>query len=130
MRDIASNIGTVQALAPAVQSATIKGETVDTTGFESCGFVINTGATAGSPAPSFTAKLQESDTTTDGDFTDVVAADLVGTLPDDLEESSVYKQSYIGHKKYVRVVVTKNSGTSIAAGAVAVLGHAQSRPVA
>ncbi|ABA04742.1 hypothetical protein Nwi_1624 [Nitrobacter winogradskyi Nb-255] len=130
MRDIASNIGTVQALAPAVQSATIKGETVDTAGFESCAFVINTGATAGSPAPSFTAKLQESDTTTDGDFTDVDATHLVGTLPDSLEESSTYKQSYIGHRKYARVVVTKNSGTSIAAGAVAVLGHARSRPVA
>jgi hypothetical protein len=130
MRDIASNIGTVQALAPAVQSATIKGSAIDTTGFESCAFVINTGATVGSPAPSFTAKLQESDTTTDGDFTDVVAGDLVGTLPASLAASSVYKQSYIGHKQYARVVVTKNSGTSIAAGAVAVLGHARTRPVA
>lgn len=130
MRDIASNIGTVLALAPAVQSATIKGATVDTAGFESCAFVINTGATAGSPAPSFTAKLQESDTDVDGDFTDVVSGNLVGSLPESLEGSSVYKQSYIGHKKYARVVVTKNSGTSIAAGAVAVLGHARTRPVA
>lgn len=129
MRDIASNIGTVQALAPAVQSATIKGTAIDTTGFGSCAFVVNTGATAGSPAPSFTAKVQESDTTTDGDFTDVVAGDLVGTLGS-LAASSVYKQSYIGHKQYARVVVTKNSGTSIAAGAVAVLGHAHTRPVA
>lgn len=130
MRDIASNIGTVLALAPAVQSATIKGLTVDTTGFGSVAFVLNTGATAGSPAPSFTAKVQESDTDVDGDFTDVVPAHLVGTLPDDLDASSVYKQSYIGHKQYVRIVVTKNSGTSIAAGAVAVLGNARSRPVA
>lgn len=130
MRDIASNIGTVLALAPAVQSATIKGVAVDTTGFESCAFVINTGATAGSPAPSFTAKLQESDTTTDGDFTDVEDGDLIGTLPGSLSASSAYKQSYIGHRQYVRVVVTKNSGTSIAAGAIAVLGHARTRPVA
>jgi hypothetical protein len=130
MRDIASNIGTVLALAPAVQAATIKGDTIDTTGFESAAFVINTGAVSpASPLPSFTAKLQESDTTTDGDFTDVAAADLVGTLPASLEASSVYKQSYIGHKQYVRVVVTKNSGTSVAAGAVAVLGHARTRPV-
>lgn len=128
MRDIASNIGTKLALAPAVQAATIKGETVDTTGFGSIAFVVNTGAIAGDG--DFTAKIQESDTTTDGDFTDVVPAHLVGNLPEALEASTVYKQSYIGHKQYVRVVLTKNSGTSIAAGAVAILGHANVRPVA
>lgn len=128
MRDIASNIGTKLALAPAVQSATIKGATVDTTGFGSVAIVVNTGAIAGDG--DFTAKLQESDTTTDGDFTDVVPAHLVGELPEALAATSVYKQSYIGHKQYVRVVLTKNSGTSIAAGAVAVLGHANLRPVA
>jgi hypothetical protein len=41
-----------------------------------------------------------------------------------------FKQGYLGHKRYVRLVVTKNSGTSIAAGAVVVLGHANKRPVA
>lgn len=128
MRDIASNIGTKLALAPAVQSATIKGETIDTTGFGSVAIVVNTGAIAGDG--DFTAKLQESDTTTDGDFTDVVPAHLVGELPEALAATSVYKQGYIGHKQYVRVVLTKNSGTSIAAGAVAVLGHANLRPVA
>lgn len=128
MRDIASNIGTKLALAPAVQTATVKGVAVDTTGFGSAAIVVNTGAIAGSG--NFTAKLQESDTTTDGDFTDVVAAHLVGDLPAELAASSVYKQSYIGHKQYVRVVLTLNSGTSIAAGAVAVLGHANVRPVA
>jgi hypothetical protein len=128
MRDIASNIGTVPALAPAVQTATVKGIAVDTTGFGSAAIVINTGAIAGSG--NFTAKLQESDTSTDGDFADVAASDLVGVLPTALEASSVYKQSYIGHKQFVRVVLTLNSGTSIAAGAVAVLGNASKRPVA
>lgn len=128
MRDIASNIGTVLALAPAVLTATTKGVAVDTTGFESLAFVINTGAIVSSG--NFTAKVQESDTTTDGDFTDVDSDNLVGDLPSVLVASSVAKQSYIGHKKYARVVLTLNSGTSIAAGAVAVLGHAHSRPVA
>lgn len=128
MRDIASNIGIVLALAPAVQTATVKGVAVDTAGFESCAFAVNTGAIAGSG--NFTAKVQESDTTTDGDFTDVDDGDLVGTLPTALAASTVYKQSYIGHKQYARVVLTLNSGTSIAAGAVAVLGQAHNRPVA
>jgi hypothetical protein len=128
MRDIASNIGTVLALAPAVQTATVKGVAVDTTGFGSAAIVINTGAIAGTG--NFTAKLQESDTTTDGDFADVAASDLVGELPEALAASSVYKQSYVGHKQYVRVVLTLNSGTSIAAGAIAILGNASKRPVA
>jgi hypothetical protein len=40
------------------------------------------------------------------------------------------KVGYAGFKRYLRVVVTKNSGTSIAAGAVLVKGHAAQRPVA
>lgn len=128
MRDIASNIGAVLALSPAVQAATIKGNAIDLLGFNSAAIVVNTGAIVS--AGDYTAKVQESDTTTDGDFTDVVAGDLVGTLPASLTADGSFKQSYIGHKRYVRVVVTKNSGTSIAAGAVAVLGHARSRPVA
>lgn len=128
MRDLASNIGAVLALSPAVQAATIKGNTIDTNGFESVALIINTGAIAS--AGDFTAKVQESDTTTDGDFTDVAAGDLVGTLPATLTADGSFKQSYIGHKRYVRLVATKNGGTSIAAGAVAVLGGAHQRPVA
>lgn len=128
MRDLASNIGAVLALSPAVQAATIKGNTIDTNGFESVAFIITTGAIAS--AGDFTAKVQESDTTTDGDFTDAVVGDLVGTLPATLTADGSFKQSYIGHKRYVRLVATKNGGTSIAAGAVAVLGCAHRRPVA
>lgn len=128
MRDIASNVGVKNALSPAVQAVTIKGNAIDTNGFDAVAFVVNTGAIAS--AGDFTAKVQESDTTTDGDFTDVVAADLVGTLPASLTADGTFKQSYIGHKRYSRVVLTKNGGTSIAAGAVAVLGHARNQPVA
>lgn len=127
MRDIASNIGVKNALSPAVQAATIKGNTIDLSGFESAAFIVNTGAIAS--AGDFTAKVQESDTTTDGDFTDAVVGDLIGALPASLTADGSFKQSYIGHKRYVRVVLTKNGGTSIAAGAVAVLGHARNRPV-
>lgn len=128
MRDLASNIGVFLALAPAVQAATIKGNNIDLRDFDSAAIVINTGAVAGSG--DYTAKIQESDTTTDGDFTDAVAADLVGTLPASLTENGSFKQSYVGRKRYIRVVVTKNSGTSVAAGAVAVLGRPHRSPVA
>nr|WP_299500416.1 hypothetical protein [uncultured Rhizobium sp.] len=128
MRDIAHNLGVVQALVPQVLAATDTSAAIDLLGFNSAMVVINTGAIVSSG--NFTAKLQESDTTTSGDFTDVAAADLIGTLPAVLLASSVAKQSYIGNKRYLRLVTTKNSGTSIAAGAVIIKGDAASKPVA
>lgn len=128
MRDLSHNLGVVQALIPQVLAATDTSAAIDLNGFNSAMVVINTGAIVSSG--NFTAKLQESDTTTSGDFTDVAAADLIGTLPSVLLASSVAKQSYIGNKRYLRLVTTKNSGTSIAAGAVIIKGHAASKPVA
>lgn len=127
MRDIAPNIGLVQAVAPAVLSATNTSAAIDLLGFESAVAVINTGAIVS--AGDFTAKLQESDTTTSGDFADVAAEHLVGTLPDTLEASSVVKLGYIGNKRYIRTVLTKNGGTSLAAGVVIVKGHPADKPV-
>lgn len=128
MRDLKNNIGVVAALAPAVQAATVNGAAVDLAGFGSAVAVVNTGAIAG--AGDFTAKLQESDTTTSGDFTDVVPGDLIGAFPAALSADSVVRVGYGGTKRYVRVVLTKNGGTSIAAGAVVVKGHPSIVPVA
>ncbi len=128
MRDLVHNIGVVQALGPAVLSATATGAALDLKGFGSAAVVVNTGAIVGSG--DFTAKLQESDTTTSGDFTDVAASAMQGSFPASLAADSVVKVGYAGFKRYVRLVVTKNSGTSIAAGAVLVKGDAAQRPVA
>lgn len=128
MRDFASNIGPVQAVAPQVLTANSTSSAIDLNGFAGAALIVNTGAIAGSG--DFTAKLQESDTTTSGDFTDVAAAHLVGTFPASLEADSVVKVGYIGHKRYLRAVVTRNSGTSIAAGAVLVKGSPLDLPVA
>lgn len=127
MRDIASNIKVIMALPPAVQSATVNGVAVDTKGFGSCAFVLNTGAIAGSG--DFGAKLQESDASGSG-YTDVAPGDLTGSFEASAAADATDKVSYIGHKRYVRLVLTKASGTSIAAGAVAILGHAAERPIA
>ncbi len=127
MRDFAHNIAAVQVVVPAVLSATDTSAAIDLKGYDGAVLIINTGAIASSG--NFTPKLQESDTTTSDDFTDVVAANLIGTFPSALEASTVYKVGYIGNKRYVRTVLTKNSGTSIAAGAVIIKGYAQERPV-
>ena len=118
MRDLSSNIGVVQVVAPAVLSATNTSDPVDLLGLNGAAIVVNTGAIVSSG--DFTPKVQHSDTTTSGDFADVAAADLVGTFPASLEANSVAKVSYIGTKRYLRTVLTKNGGTSIAGGVVMV----------
>jgi len=128
MRDLFSNIGAELALAPAVQSAAVQGPAIDTNGFDSVAFTLNTGAIAG--AGDFGVKVQESDTTTGGDFTDADAGVVKSNAPATLEASSSYKLGYTGHKRYVRLALTKAGGTSIAAGATAILGNAAERPVA
>lgn len=128
MRDIVHNLKIVQAIAPAVLAATATGAAIDLKGVESIAFVINSGAIVG--AGDFEAKIQESDTTTAGDFADVPAAYVLGELPETLAADSVAKVGYRGHRRYVRLVLTKNGGTSIAAGAVAVMGGVHDRPVA
>ncbi|MFG1342119.1 hypothetical protein [Xanthobacter autotrophicus] len=128
MRDLKNNLGVVLAISPAVLAATTTGAALDLIGFNSAMLVVSTGAIVG--AGDFTVKLQESDTTTSGDFTDVAAADLHGAFPASLAADSVVKVGYRGFKRYVRAVITKNGGTSIAAGSVLLKGDAVARPVA
>ena len=128
MRDLYSNIDVRPAINPAVQSAAADGTAIDLLGFNRVAFSVNTGAIVSSG--DFGIKLQESDTTTGGDFTDV-DADFVDTnAPATLAATSAYKLGYRGHKRYVRLALTKAGGTSIALGAVAVLGDPADAPVA
>jgi len=127
MRDLYSNIGVVPALVPAVKSAAGEGPTIDTHGFNRVAFAVTTGAIAGDG--DFGVKVQESDLSGSG-FADADASVVDTNAPATLDADSAYKLGYRGHKRYVRLALTKAGGTSIAAGAVAVLGDAQKRPVA
>lgn len=127
MRDLAQNIGAVPALVPAVQSANANGLAVDTKGFNRVAFVVTTGAIAS--AGDFSAKLQESDASGSG-YADVAAGQFTTNAPATLAADSAYRLGYLGDKRYVRVVLTKAGGTSIAAGVVAILGDPQHAPVA
>jgi hypothetical protein len=74
---------------------------------------INAGV-SGAAAFAFTPKIQESDTTTDGDFTDVT---LSGTLPVTASTTSAKSFKYFflktaGLKKYFRVVLTAAGTTT------------------
>lgn len=126
MRDISHNIGAVNALSPAVQAASVNGNAIDTKDFNSLAFIVNTGAIAS--AGDFSAKLQESDVSGSG-YTDVAAGQFDSNAPATLAADATYKLGYRGNKRWARVVLTKAGGTSIAAGAMAILGHPAKAPV-
>src|SRR5690606_19347743 len=111
MKDGISGLGLVASLVPAVVTATTKGSHADLQGFNSAALIINTGAIAGDGL--FVIAIQESDTPTDDDFTDVNATNLLGILPAALEAATVYAQGYKGNNRYIRAVITKTSGTSV-----------------
>lgn len=108
MRDLASNISPALALAPAVQAASIDGIAIDLKGCNAVAFLLNTGAIASAGA--FSAKIQESDTTTGGDFTDAPATVVTSNAPATLLADSAYKLSYTGFKRYARIVLNHSSG--------------------
>lgn len=123
MRDIYHHLAAVAAVPSGSKADAVNGSAIDLKGFDSALVVVNTGTISGDGDFSF--KLQESDTTTGGDFADVDAADVLGEAPATLAANSAYRLGYIGskRKRYIRVAITKEGGTSIQLGAVAILGH-------
>lgn len=126
LKDIHSTIKAVSAIAPAVKTVAGDGISVDSKGFASLEFVITTGAVAGDG--DFGIAVQES--ANGVDWSAVTADNLLGTIPATLAANSAYRVGVVSGKRYYRANVTKASGTSIAAGAVAILGHPTLAPVA
>lgn len=122
MSDLKNNIAAVLALPPAVHAATkADAPIIDLQGAGSATVIVNTGAIAG--AGDYTVSLRHGDAS---DLSDAAAAsgdDLLGAFPATLAADTAYAVGYRGGKRYVRVVITKNSGTSIAAGAALVKSH-------
>lgn len=121
IHDLASNVSVALALAPEVHAATkADAPIIDLQGCAAAAVVINTGAIV--TGGDFTISLRHGDAS---DLTGDAAAtadDLIGEFPASLAAASSYCVGYRGGKRYVRVVITKNAGTSIAAGAVVVKG--------
>lgn len=115
------------SIVPAVQSATATGTGVDLQGYDSAEVVVNFGAIVS--AGDFAASVEESDTLGSG-YTAVAAADLRGSFLATALASTVEQVGYVGSKRYIRVILTKAGGTSIAAGAVVVRGGSSMESVA
>lgn len=126
MRDMKNNLDVVGSLAPAARvNGTANGTGVDLKGFNSCMAVFHAGAvTDGVHTP----KVQESDD--DSTYTDVAAADLLGTLAA-FTANTVQRIGYIGNKRYIRPVITTTGATTGAlSNATVVRGNPHVAPVA
>lgn len=121
LTDGVSDKTVTQSIAPAAQTdGTHAGTAVDLANAGNAWVIFPAGTrTDGTHTP----KIQESDTTTSGDFTDVAAADQIGTLAA-ITSNTQQKAGYIGHKRYLRAVITTTGSTTGAvAGAYVVTGE-------
>lgn len=137
MRDLASHLAIQPVIAPAantnLDATPLVGTVIDKLGFESVTYAIVTGTLSDADA-TYAVLLEESDASGSG-FAAVADADMIGTeaaagftFADDGETR---KLGYVGNKRYTRLTITPtaaNSGNSPIA-AIAILGHARSRPV-
>lgn len=126
MRDLYNNIGVVHAVPPQVITATQTSAAIDLTAVNGAVVHVNTGAIVSSG--SVTPKLQEC-ATVGGTYTDVAAADLLGTFPALLVTNTAIKVGYNGTKPFIKVVLTFNSGTSVAASATVITGFGNRHPI-
>jgi hypothetical protein len=124
-KDLKSLINVQKSLAPAAVTATATGSAVDTAGYESATVVLDVGTiTDGTHTP----KLTEC-ATTGGSYTDVAAADLLGSFAA-LATGVTQKVGYIGSKQFLKVVVTVagSPATGGVYGGLIVLSHARHNP--
>ena len=133
-RDLHNNVEPKVGLnTTAVSSDTATaGAIIDTAGFESLEFVIQSGTlTDGTYTPSLT----EGDASDLSDGATVAAGDMIGTVAAATfaatDDNAVKRIGYKGSKRYVRLTVTSAGTTSGGTvGAVAILGHPHSAPTA
>lgn len=132
MRDMHNNISILHAISPAAVGTTgIAGGklsgALDRRGFESVEFIYSSGASA-SVADTITPVVYEGDTT-NGSFTSVAAADLVGTeAPLTLSAAKSGKVGYVGSKRYLKLRLYGTGTATAVVAAVAVLGNPAIRP--
>ena len=128
-QDLYNIAGVATSLLPAARTSSASGTAIDLQGKESAVVIFHAGVcTDGTHVFS----VQESDTTTDGDFAAATAIQgtaptVTGTNNDEL----IAKVGYVGTKRYIRarVVVSGGPSTGLVASAIVVTGHARHNPV-
>jgi hypothetical protein len=125
LKDLKSIVDVAQSLVPAARNASANGTGVDLSGYHAATAEVSIGAlTDGTHTP----KLQES--SDNSTFTDVVAADLIGSFVAGTA-NTIQRVGYIGSLRYIRVVMTVAGATTGAVSAANVMrGFAQQNALA
>jgi hypothetical protein len=129
-----NNISVLHAITPAAVGTTgIAGGklsgALDRRGFETVEFIYSSGASA-SVADTITPVVYEGDTT-NGSFTSVAAADLLGTEAAlTLTVAKTGRVGYIGNKRYLKISLFGTGTATPVVAATAVLGAPAIRPQA
>ena len=133
--DLHNDINPRVAIAPAAAYTTntpIVSSIIDTQGFESCEFVIETGAITG--GATFAVSLSYGNASNLSDAAVVVAPFLIGTFAEagftSANANSCFKIGYAGINRYLRLTITPASNTSAFLAAMAILGGPHFAPTA
>lgn len=125
-RDFVNSIDVASTILPAAdRTVDVTGSTVDLRGADSAAAIVHYGVITDG---GFTAKLQES--ADDSTWTDVAAADQVGSFTEALAASDETTQSvsYIGSERYLRVFIEETTaGTTGGEFSAVVVKHNLSR---
>lgn len=114
----------IPAIDPAVYTATKVGDIIDTQGYESLLFSIQSGVlTTGT----WTPKIEDGDDSALSDAADVDSDFLIGTIAAATfaatDDGTIKKIGYVGKKRYVRLTLTGASTPDGLIGAQAILGY-------
>jgi hypothetical protein len=101
MKAIKDNFDVLQSVVPLLRTTTVTGSAVDLANAQENMILVQCGAlTDGTHTPKITECA-----TSGGTYTDVAAADLVGSLSA-LTANTAQLVSYIGSLRYIKVVIT------------------------
>ncbi|BAI71476.1 hypothetical protein AZL_020380 [Azospirillum sp. B510] len=134
MRDLHNNLAPLVALniGAIASNTTTNGAIIDTRGFNSLEFVIQSGTLTDG---TYTPALIEGNASDLSDGSPVAADDLLGTVAAATfaatDDNKVKKLGYRGNKRFVRLsLVSAGASTGGTIGATAILGHPRNAPVA
>jgi hypothetical protein len=127
LRDIHTHLSPIVSVIPQNRTTSVSGTGVDLALYSAAevSFSFGNSADTLSGTVYVTAVVQHSDTDVDGDYTDVSAGDLLGSITvvdAPSEDSTVQSVGYIGNKRYVRarfvLTGTHTTGIPLAANVI------------
>ena len=113
LKDFKNNVKVVPSILPVAATTDVTGVAVALAGYESC--VVTLTATTASVGGTF--KLTEC-ATSGGTYTDVAAADIIGTQDVAVVEDGTVSLGYIGNLGFIKAVFTHSANGVISADAI------------